>query len=471
MPSGKLSTRIKICYALGDAANGLALSTCAFWMMQYLTDVMYLAPALAGLALTLGRTWNALVDPVMGWLADTTRSRFGSRRPYLLFGAPFYALFFIVLWSLPRVESDILLCLLTTLAFVFFNTAFSLVFIPYTSLTAVMTDDYHERTSLTGFRMVVSQLAFFVGSILPPLAVALFAKQGTREALGTILPASLVPLLQTARPGYIAMAMFCAVVMVLSIWTTFLFGSSEKVGDSEPKSATSPFDYFKGIAELLRHNDAFRFAIGIVASANIAVAFVATNLPYFLEHGLGIGKKGQGAVIGVMFGAGILALPLWIRWSKKYGKAATFWRAMLGMALLVSILSFVPRSLAWAVYPLAIGAGACYSAALMLPWAMLPDVVEYDQVSTGLRREGLIFGGTTFCYKLLSGVALFFSGQILTFSGYTPGQTQTSGALFGIRALVGALPLIFLLISIYFARKYPLSETAFNELKSSLSEN
>jgi sugar (glycoside-pentoside-hexuronide) transporter len=471
MNTPKLPTKVKLCYACGDAAHGLALSTCAFWMMQYLTDVMLLAPALAGIALTLGRTWNAFVDPVMGWLADTTRTRYGSRRPYLLFGAPFYAIFFVLLWSMPRVESELLLCVLTTLSFVLFNTFFSMVFIPYTSLTAVMTDDYHERTSLTGFRMVVSQVAFFVGSVLPPLAVAICARPGAQELLATYLPTFISSWASSARVGYLVMALLCAVVMVVSIWITFFFGSTEGSLPVDGKiSASRPSDYFRGIVQLLKNNDAYRFAVGIVASANIAVSFIATNLPYFLEHALGIDKRGQGAVIGVMFGAGILALPLWIRLSAKFGKAPTFSYAMAGMAFLVGLLALLPRSLALGVYPLAVGAGACYSAALMLPWAMLPDVVEYDQLQSKQRREGLIFGGTTFCYKLLSSSALFFSGQLLTLSGYAPGVVQSAAALLGIRSLVGLLPLIFLMLSIYFARKYPLNEAVFNNLKSALSD-
>ena len=102
-----LTTRTKICYAIGDIANGLAVSSTGFWFLIYLTDVAGVPAALAGLAMMIGRIWDAVTDPIMGWLSDHTKSPFGKRRVYLLYGMFPFAFCYFLLWAIPEFSNSL----------------------------------------------------------------------------------------------------------------------------------------------------------------------------------------------------------------------------------------------------------------------------------------------------------------------------------------------------------------------------
>ncbi|MCB0322794.1 MAG: MFS transporter, partial [Bdellovibrionales bacterium] len=205
-----LSVREKLCYGLGDVSNGLAVSSVSVWFLYYLTDVAGLGAFLAGVAVTVGRLWDAVTDPIMGWIADHTRSRWGKRLPYLLFGAIPYALSYLALWVVPEFESERSTFIYVTVALIAFNTCLTVVFVPYTSLTAAITNSYDERTSVTGYRMVCSQIAFLIGAALPPAIVAWVVDRQELILFDTFFGSWA----GTAREGHALQAGIFALVMV-----------------------------------------------------------------------------------------------------------------------------------------------------------------------------------------------------------------------------------------------------------------
>lgn len=465
-----LSRREKIAYGLGDVSHGLAVSSVSFWLLIYLTDVAGLAPKLAGAAIMIGRAWDAVTDPVMGWITDHTSSRWGKRLPYLLFGAIPYAVSYAALWMVPELESQRALFLYVTIALVVFNTCLTVVFVPYTSLTAAITSDYDERTSLTGFRMFCSQSAFLLGAALPSFfvlwvidgsGVSLFESLGVQHLFGSWGG--------TARQGYFITAALFAVIMVSSIWTPF-FGCREKNESSNrvESSSRTPLHYARAIVVELKRNPPFRYAVLILLLTNCAGGFIAVNLPYYLRYSVQV-QDHQTELITLLFATAIVMVPLWVMIARKFGKAETYRVAMLIYAVVLCSLPFLTPSTAHYLYAIAAMAGVMHSAALMIPWAIIPDVVEYDELQTGERREGLFYGGTTFSYKLATAIAVFASGAVLEIIGYQANQPQTAEAVAGLNNLVGPVPALLLLTGALLSTKYPLTSARHKELLSELA--
>ena len=462
----KLKFREKLFYGLGDVSNGLAVSSLSLWFLYYLTDVAGLGAFLAGIAITIGRLWDAVTDPIMGWITDHTRSRWGKRLPYLLFGALPYAISYFCLWTVPEFQSEHAVFIYVTVSLLIFNTCLTVVFVPYTSLTAAITNDYNERTSITGFRMFSSQMAFLVGAALPPTIVSIAAssepRSGAMGLVGTIID-SLDPLFgtwaNTPRQGHFIVAAIFAVVIIASIWTTF-FGTREREFEvkerEEAVKQSTPLSYASNLVEQLFGNRPFFISVLMLLLANCAATLAGANLAYYLQYVLGL-EKDFHKIIPIMFLMAIVSVPIWVGLAKKFGKAEVFRKAMVCYACVYLLMPFFNSDYNRFIYLVAMVIGFFHAAALTIPWAVIPDVVEYDELKSGKRREGLFYGGTTFAYKAATGIAILISSIVLEIVDYTPNVAQTDSALIAIKSLIGPIPAVFLLASAYLAKKYPLT--------------
>lgn len=448
-----LSLREKIAYGLGDVSNGLAVSSVSVWYQYYLTDVVGMMVLLAGAAVTVGRLWDALTDPIMGWITDHTKSRWGKRLPYLLYGAVPYALAYLALWSVPELSSQKQLFIYVAVALICFNTCLTVVFVPYTSLTAAITKDYNERTSLTGYRMVCSQAAFLVGASAPPWIIHLVEQADAGNKLHSVFGSWAA----TAREGHILVAALFGLIMIASIFVTF-FGTNERDLDEElPAGArATPFSYASSILGELIGNRPFLISVLILLLSNCAATIQAANLAYYIEYILGMQAQ-RPRILLTLFAAAILSVPVWVMIAKRWGKAECYRGAMLFYVFVLCAMPFVSSEIAGGIYPIAAVIGFAYGAAITIPWAIVPDVVEYDQLKTGRRREGLYYGGTTFAYKAATGIAFLISSVILWAAGYEAKVVQSPQAVLAIKFLIGPAPALLLLGAAILSLKYPLT--------------
>ena len=475
----KLRLREKIFYGLGDVSNGLAVSSMSLWFLYYLTDVAGLGAFLAGIAITVGRLWDAVTDPIMGWITDHTKSRWGKRLPYLLFGAIPYAISYLCLWIVPEFESEHYIFVYVTVTLIFFNTCLTVVFVPYTSLTAAITNDYNERTSITGYRMFSSQVAFLIGAALPPILVSLASHSAQSEQAAGMLESlidSLNPLFgswaNTARQGHFIVASLFAVIMVASIWTTF-FGTREREFETKARddaaSQSTPFTYASKIVEQLFGNKPFLISVLMLLLANCAAALAGANLAYYLQYVLGL-EADFHKIIPTMFIMAIVSVPIWVTLAKKYGKAEVFQKAMYCYALIYFLMPLFQPEYNRFIYIVAMLIGFFHAAALTIPWAVIPDVVEYDELKSGKRREGLFYGGTTFAYKAATGMAILISSIMLEVFNYTPNTVQSPNAILAIKFLIGPIPAVFLLAAAFLAGRYPLTYEKHKRILAELAQ-
>jgi len=163
-----IPVREKFSYGIGDTAINIAYGAIGFYMLWFIVNVGGISPAKGGLIFMLARAWDAITDYLMGRISDNTRSKWGRRRPYIFFGAIPMGICFAALWYVPA-ASEAVKFIYYLMVFILFNTAFTIVAVPYGSLMAEMTQNYDERTSLSGFRMGSS----FVGTLIGAAGVTL----------------------------------------------------------------------------------------------------------------------------------------------------------------------------------------------------------------------------------------------------------------------------------------------------------
>jgi GPH family glycoside/pentoside/hexuronide:cation symporter len=158
-----MKTRKKVGYAVGDMGISISYFAVGFFFLYYLTDIVGMDPYLAGLAFFIGKLWDGVNDPLMGILSDRTRSRLGRKRVFILFGAVPFAVSFVLLWMIPLHASAWIQFVLAILAMMLYATAYTVVVVPYMALVPIMTNDYDERTQITGIRAALSTVGTILG--------------------------------------------------------------------------------------------------------------------------------------------------------------------------------------------------------------------------------------------------------------------------------------------------------------------
>ncbi len=438
MHTGKLSVRQKAGFGICDLGGNLFFTAMGFWSLNYLTDTALLSAAAAGLAVMVGKIWDAVTDPMMGYLSDRTRSRLGRRRPYMLFGAIPLALAMWFFFTAPTGLSEGSLFAWATLAVCFLNTAYTVVNIPYSSLTPELTKDYHERTSLNGYRF----------------AFAIF---------GTILGAAIVLPIVTAFParraGYsIAGLVMGATMAVTALITFFSVREPKQTADDLPKEG-----FFASYLSVFK-NRAYLILAGSYALNILAINFLQGILVYYCKYVY----RNEGLTMPAMVALLVVAMafiPVSVAVAKKIGKRLTYQLGLGTLGVVCLAMFALGQALGPAFFFGAMGfGGAGLGFTFVAPWAMVPDVAEYDAITTGERKEGAYYGMWTFVSKLGQALSLGLTGLILAIAGYVADAEQVPAVLVAIRFLLGPIPAVAFAGAVALLSRYPLTEKAYAEL-------
>jgi GPH family glycoside/pentoside/hexuronide:cation symporter len=429
-----LPLRTKLLFSTGDLSTSIPLAILMFFQLYFLTDVAGLRPDYAGWAVGLPRIWDAVNDPLFGLLSDRIRSRWGRRRVLLLFGSVPLGLSFLFMWLVPGL-GQIGMAFYYALVFIIFDTAFTVVHVGYNALTPELTTDYDERSSLNGFRMSFSILGT-LGSII--LATVLGWYISDSQTLFMILGIGL------------------GVISMIPPFIVFRI-TQERPAEELPE----PLPMREALRQTLA-NRPFRMVMGLYLLSWTTASILAAVLVYFANYILRVPDQANYFVL-VAEGAAILFIPLWVWVAQRLDKRRAFILGTLSWVLiLLGIFTLRGDQLVLA-YILAALSGSGIATAYVIPWAMVPDVVEHDQIRTGQRREGSFYAFASFFQKLATGAALWCMGQALALTGYiTPDATgslpyQPEGALLAIRYFVGPIPTVLLILAVVFAWRYPIS--------------
>jgi GPH family glycoside/pentoside/hexuronide:cation symporter len=438
--AGKLSKRTKTLYGVGDLGNALVNSAIQFFLMKFYTDGALIQPALAGNALLIGKIWDAVNDPLFGWITDKTKSRFGKRRVFMIFGAIPLAIAIALLWYVPQVDR-VWTFIWIAATFILFDSLWTLTNVPYYALTSELTDDYDERSSLTTYRMAMAVPAYLVGAALTPAIVGLFAMQ---------------------RTGYafigIAYGVFACIALLVSASG---FRERQKAAAVTPEP--SPF---KSLTTAFK-NKPFVWLCATYFVVNISFAFIKTLMAYYIQYQL-LMAGATSIIMGLMLICVTAALPFWQWVSQKIDKGPAYGLGMIVGGLAVMMTFFLPHQQTWVIYLIAVLAGFGFSAQWIFPWAMVADVADYDRVETGQQRSGVYYGVWGLATKISEALALAAVGWILTGFGYVANVEQTPQALLGIRLFFGIIPAICIFLALPLLFKYPITRKSHALVKAKL---
>jgi GPH family glycoside/pentoside/hexuronide:cation symporter len=417
----------------------------------FLTDVVRLEPRLASVAVVLGVIWDAVNDPLVGMLSDRVKTRWGRRRPFLLFFSIPFGLAFIILWWVPPIHNQIGLAVVVSLMYMLSDTLQTLISVPLYSLTPEITPDYDERTTLTGFRMFFNLLASLVTAVAAPEIVKAAVASGA-----------------TQQQGYMLVATLFGGLAIIPLMLIFFFIRERPQSEETQKEAPVTL---KETIRTAWSNIPFRYATALFMLNWITFDLVALCLPFFLTYWIASGNLLQKAlgmsldssVLGLLLVTSVIMLPFWIWLSKRLTKNITYIIAMSFWAIVQLLIFSVQPGQVNTILILAVMAGISVSAAHVLPDSIFPDVIEWDELRTGRRQEGIYYGIKNFIRKLTGAVAIFIALQVLGWFGYqTPpvGATQFSqpaSALLAMRMLIGPFGALLLFSAILAAWFYPLT--------------
>lgn len=440
----QLSTFTKLAYGVGDFGFSFTDTALGVLFAIFLVDVVGLAPRLAALAVFIGKSWDYINDPIVGYIADRTRTRWGRRRPYLLFGFIPFAFGFAMLWWRPPFESAFALTAYYAAAYFFYDTMVTLTSMPYLALTPELTQDYDERTSLTSYRMAFSLFGGLVAFIVPLVII------------GTMRPEHANRVFQ--------MGLIFAAASALPLLITFI-GTREK---EEYTQQEQP-----GLRESLRaarNNRPFIFAAGIFLFTWTAIEIIQNMLLFFLKYRMKLEEQSD-IVAGVIFITALIVLPLWVWASQKTDKRKAYIIGMIFFASVMLTLIFIDPSLGFRmVLGLAALAGVGVSAVHVLTWAIIPDAVEVDELQSGARHEGMFYALVSLFKKVASSISIPLTLLVLDWSGFASNAPQQSdSAIWAIRILIGPVPSVLLLAGILFALYYPLSRESHAETREKIA--
>ncbi len=323
--------------------------------------------------------------------------------------------------------------------FVLYDAAGTFVSMPYFSLTPELTEDYDERTSLTGYRMFFSIVGGLISFVVPMMIIGKMSP----ENAGNVFRMGLIFGLASAIPLYFV-----------------FFGTREKPifkRMERPKL----WESFKAALQ----NRPFVFSAIIYLFTWTSMHVIEANLLFYIKYVVQRENMSE-VIMAAIFVTAILSLPLWNWMSNKFNKRLAYIYGIAFWAIVQMLLITVTASSSLVyLLSLCVLAGLGVGAAHVLPWAMIPDAIEVDELKTGERHEGMFYSLVTLLGKVTNSIAVPLALAVLDFSGYIPNaDVQPASTLTGIRLVVGPIPAALLVGGIIFAIFYPLSRNEHHQV-------
>ncbi len=459
MADNKLTLRTKLGYGVCDLGGNLFFTVGSFIVMKYLTDVVGLSPWLSGLALSAGRVFDAFSDPIVGSLSDRTVTRFGRRRPYMFVGAILLFATMAFFFRNPRLESQAALFAWAAISYTLLAAvAYTLVNIPYSSLTPELTQDYNERTSLNAYRFAFAIVGTLLGAgaALPLISAVSGAAIVNNKWVGD--PSAGYQVLGIAFGAAMAIT---ALITVFSVRETTSHIARPKAG-----FANIAKDYLSTFA-----NKPFLLIL-LPWTLNITgVTVLSTMLQYYFTNVLNQPDKVTMAMLLLLVVA-IVFIPIWTAIAKRIGKKWSYIIGMLGVAAGVLLIFLVgPSASVGTLYALVAFCGIGFSTGYALPWSIIPDAIDYDFLKSGENREGLYYGIWTFSSKLGQAISALIIGALLSLTRYDGTiALQNPDAQLVIRLLFGPIAAVFYVASAIVLAFYPITAQKHAEIRRQIAE-
>jgi GPH family glycoside/pentoside/hexuronide:cation symporter len=427
-----------------------------------LLEVAAVSPYATSAILMVAQVVDAIADPVIGRVSDRTRSRFGRRRPWIVLGAIPGALCYIALWQVPAAPGDSLLPYYYGVLTVLVTLTHTVVAVPYAALTTELSDDYDERTSLTMWRVGAGVLGGTAAVALHSVLVESFTNSST-GAVDYLV-------------GYGVSALALGSVIGVAPLITGVTASEKYANDPAARNVPRQ-SYWQSLRSTFGSR-AFVLAAMMYTLSWLAIANVQNNLFLWCKYVLNREEHFTYIIMLIQLMAAV-SLWLWSFISTRIGKRSAFGLSCVALTGLLTGAYFLTDETPLAVlYCIAGAAGLGLGGAMLLPWSMLPDVVDADELQTGERREGDFYGLFVMLQKVGLGLALAGSSLALGAAGYVSPETEQGGdhqhtvqpddVKLVLRLLIGPIPGGMMFIALFFTLCYPLSRARHREIRRQL---
>lgn len=453
----KISLKEKIGYGLGDAASSMFWKIFSMYLLFFYTDVFGLAPAVVGTMFLITRIWDSCFDPIVGILADRTKSKWGKFRPYLLWVAiPFAVIGVLTFYTPDFDEKGKIIYAYVTYSLMMM--IYSLINVPYASLLGVMSSDRKERNTLSSYRMVFA----FGGSLL-----ALWLIEPLVNYFGGNL---------NSKTGWLATISVFGFITTLFFWACFLFTKErvKPIGEEQNNLKEDLKDLLKnkpwwillgaGIGALVFNSirdgaAVYYFKYFVSSSVNFDFSLFGTDFnmtPTSIYLVLGQAAN----IIGV-----VIATPI----ANKIGKKKTFFGAMAMAAILSLIFYMFGKEDVLLIMSFQVLISICAGCVFPLIWSMYADSADYSEWKQGRRATGLVFSASSMSQKFGWTIGGAGAGWLLGYFGFQANVEQTAFTQNGIQLMLSILPAIAAVISVLFILFYPLSEEKLQLIEQDLN--
>ncbi len=430
---------ILVAYAAPAAGFSFILFFVQFYFLKFATDVLLMAPALIGVMFGLGRVWDAITDPLVGFLSDRTRSRFGRRRPWMLAGIPLLLIFFGMVWSPPTSLSQGELAVWCAVALLGFYAAYTVYTIPHQALGAELSTDHHRRSRVFG----AQRMAFVFGMLLAFTAIG-YASNAS-DPRGAVL--------WIAGTGGVLAALFLLATPLL------VAERSEYVG----RGGASPYAALRDVWR----NPHARVLLVAWFIEGLGGGVLGVLAPYVSEYVLK--RPDLIAVIPAFFVlSSVASIPVWIALSRRIGKRDSWLIALVGSGIFFGATFFVGPGDVVLLCGLLVGAGVSAGCGGAIGLSMLADTIDFDEFTSGQRKEGAYSAAWGFALKLAIGGVIMLTGVALQLSGFEPNVEQTPTAQLTLRGLFAGAPLIGSFCALWVLRGFSLDATEHARIRGEL---
>ncbi len=442
----KLSVKEKVGYALGDTAANFIFQTMVMFQLAFYTDTFGITAAAAATLLVVVRVWDAIFDPIMGVLADRTKTRWGKFRPWILGTAvPFGIMGFLTFVTPGFAPAGKLIYAYCT--YIVLMMVYSANNLPYSALSGVMTGDLGERTSLSSYRFVFAMIAQL---IIQGLALPMVAYFGGGDS---------------ARGYQYTMAIFSSLAVVLFFIT---FSTTKERIQPDPAQHATVREHYRDLMK----NGPWLAMFVLTLILFITLAMRGSVVFYYFRYYVSTENYerlfslfnvfGTAATIaGILFSKGL---------AMKFGKRNVFIGGLAGTTLFTALFVFLPPTAVAMMFAAEMLRQFVYGFTIPLLWAMMADVADYSEWKNKRRATGIVFSAIVFALKAGLGFGGAITGYVLALYGYVPNAAQTAEALNGIVMTMSVFPAITFGLCVVCLFFYRINKQAEIQITTELAE-
>lgn len=435
-----------ICYGFGDLASQFVWTFVGSYLTIYYTDIVGLAPAIVSVIMMGARIWDAINDPMMGAIAERTRSKFGRFRPYIAFGCPFLAIFAVLTFTNPFGGGSAAGAIWAAVTYIIASMLYTLVNIPYAALSGVMTEDANQRNKINTSRNIGMNLGLVIVNALSAGLALRFSSEGAEVANGH---------------GYMMTALIYAIISIPLFLIVFAT-AKEKV---QPMHGTQAFSFKDTVNNLVRNKYLMIITLIMLLQMTAFMGRIAVT-SYYVIYCLGsftmialiMTIPSLGGIIGSFF------VPFF---AKRFGKRAVLMGSMLIQAVGLLVIYFAPFD---NITMVLVGCWifGLFNVGFPMTLSMVADSVDYMELKTGIRTDGTAYATYGLATKVGNAIGGSIGVLLLAAFGYVANAEQTVEAMNGINIVVNLIPAILFILGAAACLLWDMSDKDADEIREKL---